>query len=249
MQKEYIKNEYAKMWTQMREKEYKYSDYDKFLINLVEEEIKNNNKKKILEVCCGDGNPFAKKLIQKSDYFGIDISEHLINIAKKSYGEKYFKIDDAEKIQLNSSFDIIICFHSLWYLPNYLQSLREMKRLLKPNGYLIFDALNLKNLENIKEFKKLIFESKGFGKFTRYIKNFIKILSGRGYAKWSDAIHHQPNDIEKIIKIIEEANSSQITQLYGLNTKKNNISILQDSEAEKINSFSKIIFKCKKIND
>ena len=67
-----MKKEYAKMWTQMRKKEYKYDYYDKFLINLISKFAKKDQKKKILEVCCGDGNPFAKKLIPKYDYFGID---------------------------------------------------------------------------------------------------------------------------------------------------------------------------------
>ena len=45
-QKDYMKNEYAKMWTQMRKKEYQYDFYDKFLINLVEKSINKSKKKK-----------------------------------------------------------------------------------------------------------------------------------------------------------------------------------------------------------
>ena len=43
------------MWTQMRNKEYQYGYYDKFLLNLIRKSLKGV-KKKILDVCCGDGN-------------------------------------------------------------------------------------------------------------------------------------------------------------------------------------------------
>ena len=45
-QKDYMKSEYAKMWTQMRNKEYQYGYYDKFLLNLIRKSLKRNKKKK-----------------------------------------------------------------------------------------------------------------------------------------------------------------------------------------------------------
>jgi len=87
-----MKNEYAKMWTQMRKKEYKYNFYDKFLLKLIKKNLKNSKKSKILEVCCGDGNPFAKKLTLKYDYFGIDISNHLSVLPKIITVKKILKL-------------------------------------------------------------------------------------------------------------------------------------------------------------
>ena len=45
-QKDYMKSEYAKMWTQMRNKEYQYDYYDKFLINLIRKTLKKSKKKR-----------------------------------------------------------------------------------------------------------------------------------------------------------------------------------------------------------
>ncbi len=241
-----MKKEYAKMWTQMRKKEYKYDYYDKFLINLISKFAKKDQKKKILEVCCGDGNPFAKKLIPKYDYFGIDISEHLISIAKKNYGKKNFKINDAEKINLKNKFDLIICFHSLWYLPFYTKTIEGMIKLLKPNGCLIFDALNQNNQSNIFDYKRIVFETKGIGKILRFLKNIIKIIFRKGYTKWSNVIHHKLNDINTINNIIDNKKIFKRISLYGLKDKSKKIYKIEAIDNKEINNYNKIIFKCKK---
>ena len=44
-QKNYMKNEYAKMWTQMRNKEYKFGYYDKFLLDLITKSLNTRKKK------------------------------------------------------------------------------------------------------------------------------------------------------------------------------------------------------------
>ena len=241
-----MKNEYAKMWTQMRKKEYRYDFYDKFLINLIKKNLKNSKKSKILEVCCGDGNPFAKKLISNYDYFGIDISNHLIKIAKKNYGKNKFKVVDAEKINIKDKFDMIICFHSLWYLPNYLKSIKKMSKILKPNGCLIFDSLNKNNQSNIKDYKKIVYETRGIGKIIRVLKNILKIILRAGYTKWSDVVHHQLNDIQKINNIINSEKIFRKVSLFGQIDNKKKIIRIDNINNKKINRYNKVIFKCKK---
>ena len=241
-----MKNEYAKMWTQMRKKEYKYNFYDKFLIKLIKKNLKNSKKSKILEVCCGDGNPFAKKLTLKYDYFGIDISNHLISIAKNNYGKKKFKVGDAEKLNIKKKFDMIICFHSLWYLPGYLKSIDKMSKILKPNGCLIFDSLNKNNQNNVKDYKKIVSETKGIGKIKRVFKNFLKIIFRVGYTKWSNVIHQKLNDIQQINNIINNQKIFTEVSLFGQIEKKKKIIKIESINNKKINRCTKIIFKCKK---
>ena len=116
-------------------------------------------EKKILEVCCGDGNPFASKLIsEKYFYKGIDISGFLINLAKKNYGDKYFDIGDAENLKFKKSmFELVFCIHSFWYISNINKTINEMTRVLKPKGYLIFDTLNSLNTQIRQNHEKVIF--------------------------------------------------------------------------------------------
>ena len=147
-----------------------------------------------------DGNPFAKKLISNYDYFGIDISNHLIKIAKNNYGKNKFKVVDAEKINIKDKFDMIICFHSLWYLPSYLKSIKKMSKILTPNGCLIFDSLN-KIIKAILKITKIVYETRGQVKLKEFLKIFW-IIFRVGYTKWSDVVHHKLNDIQKINNII-----------------------------------------------
>ena len=240
-QKNYMKNEYAKMWTQMRNKEYKFGYYDKFLLDLITKSL-NTRKKKILDVGCGDGNPFAKKLISKYDYFGVDISDHLIAIAKKRYGERKFKVVDAEKLKIKKKFDLIICFHSLWYIPGYLKTIKKMTKILKPNGYLIFDSLNKNNPNNINHYRKIVYETKGLGKFFRLLKNLLKIFFKPGYTKWSDVIHHKLNDIQKINNIFCNKKSFKNINLFGLISGKKKFFKIKNINSKNLNIYSKIIF-------
>ncbi len=241
-----MKNEYAKMWTQMRNKEYKFGYYDKFLLDLIIKSL-NNNKKKILDVGCGDGNPFAKKLIQKYDYFGVDISDYLIAIAKKNYGEEKFEVVDAEKLKIKEKFDLIICFHSLWYIPGYLNCIKNMIKILKPNGYLIFDILNKNNQNNINHYREIVYETKGFGKLFRLFKNIIKFFFKPGYTKWSDVIHHKLNDVQKINNIFCNRKIFKNISTFGLISGKKKIFKIKHINNKKIDIYSKIIFRYKKL--
>ena len=51
-----------------------------------------------------------------------------------------------------------------------------MTKILKPNGYLIFDSLNKNNPNNINHYRKIVYETKGLGKFFRLLKNLLKIF-------------------------------------------------------------------------
>ena len=247
-QKNYMKYEYAKTWTKMRKNIYAYNSYDKFLLNLIKK--KNNFKKKqILEVCCGDGNPFASKLISKKyNYKGIDISDFLINLAKNNYGDKYFDIGDAENLKFKKSrFEIVFCIHSFWYISNIKKAINEMTRVLKPKGYLIFDTLNSLNNQIKLNHQKVIFESKGFGKLLRYLKNLIKIITFIGYTKWNDVIHQKPNDIKKIINLLHKNKKLKNLRIFGQLEFNNKIYKLNPKKNLNFKKFKKIIFQCQKI--
>ena len=95
---------------------------------------------------------------------------------KKNYGKDNFKIADVEKLDIREKFDLIICFHSLWYLPSYLNIIKNLSKFLKPNGHLIFDSLNKDNSTNIKDFEKIVYETRGFGKLINFLKILLKFF-------------------------------------------------------------------------
>ena len=110
------------------------------------------NVKRILELGCGTGNhaiPLAKKGFKIS---GIDLSEHMLRIAKskaKSAGVAdmvTFQVGDMRKIPAKGKFDAGLCmFAAFGYLPDLRQAkeaLVSIRRHLRPHALLIFDVWN-----------------------------------------------------------------------------------------------------------
>ncbi|MFX1514632.1 MAG: class I SAM-dependent methyltransferase [Promethearchaeota archaeon] len=119
-------------------------------------------KKKILEVGCGAGyglelisNEFnPKKLV------AFDIIPKLIVIAKqyteqKSIPVKLF-VGDILDIDLPSNeFDCVFCFTVLHHVPKWRQALKELNRVLKPNGVLLIDDHTKRSLDRLERFFKV----------------------------------------------------------------------------------------------
>lgn len=102
--------------------------------------IMDANPKKLLDVGCGTGNVLMK-LNSNEDLclYGLDISEKMIETAKKNLGNKAeLKVGDSEYMPWeDDSFDVIVCNASFHHYPNPEKVLLEMKRVLKSNGTLI----------------------------------------------------------------------------------------------------------------
>lgn len=98
----------------------------------------------VLDYGCGIGSLSGKlngKLI-----VGIDISKSLIRIAKKKY-KRFFIIADGETLPFKrGTFDKIIGRGVLHHLPNPKTGASEVKRVVKPNGKIIFSEPNNKNV-------------------------------------------------------------------------------------------------------
>lgn len=96
---------------------------------------------KVLDSGCGSGRFFEVLRDKGVDYFGVDISESLIAIAKKNYPKVKFRVADALNLPFPSNFfDKIYSISVLHHIPSkdfQLQYLKEVKRTLKPKGFLI----------------------------------------------------------------------------------------------------------------
>lgn len=102
--------------------------------------IMSTNAKKILDVGCGTGNVLIKLSSNRDlKLYGLDISEKMIEIAKKNLGDKAeLKVGDSEYMPWeDNSFDVIVCNASFHHYPNPEKVLIEMKRVLKSSGTLI----------------------------------------------------------------------------------------------------------------
>lgn len=133
--------------------------------------IKANSR--LLDFGCGNGRFYEMVENLKVDYYGIDISEKLIEIAKNKIptGNFYLISEDLNLPFNNDYFDVIVSIATLHHIPSsFLQkkTLKEFFRTLKSEGYLlmtVWDFYKGKNkkylyLNLLKQIKNLLFFKK-----------------------------------------------------------------------------------------
>jgi len=123
--------------------------------------------KNILDAACGDG--YGTYTMSKSADFvtGIDISPEAVEVAKEKYiaDNIAFQVCDVDKLDFeNGCFDMVVSFETIEHVDEKKQNafIREVRRVLKPDGVLVISTPNKKiseerNVENeyhIKEFYK-----------------------------------------------------------------------------------------------
>lgn len=93
----------------------------------------------VLDLGCGNGNIIA--LLQtflNANYYGLDLSESMIDQAEKRLPNAHFMVGDAEKLPYTTeTFDVIICNASFHHYPHPETVIDEIRRVLKAGGTLI----------------------------------------------------------------------------------------------------------------
>ncbi|GAA5520104.1 class I SAM-dependent methyltransferase [Aliifodinibius salicampi] len=98
---------------------------------------------KVLDISCGTGLvtfPIAKAVGGKGEVTGIDLSEGMIDKAaeeakRRGFSNIIFQHMDAEELDLpDESFDVAINSLGLMYYPDPGKAIREMYRVVKPEG-------------------------------------------------------------------------------------------------------------------
>ncbi len=133
------------------------SDYSNILGKYTEpmhcaliKELGGKNVNTLLDVGCGNGT-FLSMVLNKFDVAvsGIDISLKMIEKSKELLDDKAdLKVGDSEHLPWNNeSFDIVTCNASFHHYPSPELVLKEIKRVLKPDGILmIADPFTPNNL-------------------------------------------------------------------------------------------------------
>ena len=94
--------------------------------------------KKILFMGCGSGAECKDAINKDAKVFGIDVSERLIEMAKKNHPKAKFQVCDFEKTNFKeNSFDIVVSIFSLMYKKNLKLTLKELNRILKKSGFIL----------------------------------------------------------------------------------------------------------------
>lgn len=106
-----------------------------------------SNGDTVLDLGCGNGRLIKVLKKYKIKYFGLDISEKLIEIAKKQYPKYKFEVGDILSLPYSDNFfDKVFAIRIFHHIPSEdfrLQALKEIKRVLKPKGLLILTVWNV----------------------------------------------------------------------------------------------------------
>jgi ubiquinone/menaquinone biosynthesis C-methylase UbiE len=116
---------------------------------------------KVLDLGCGNGRWYKIFKEKRVDYFGIDNSEKLIEIAKENFPDAKFFVGDALNLPFpDNFFDKIYSIALLHHIPSEalrIKVLKEAKRVLRPGGILILTCWRVHRLREILAFLKYTF--------------------------------------------------------------------------------------------
>lgn len=96
---------------------------------------------KILEIGCYDGSLLLElsKIYKKSSFYGYDISSSIEKLFKNKCKFNFTKSLD----NLTQKFDLIICVNTFQYVPNSINLLKKLKKLISKNGRIFFLSIFL----------------------------------------------------------------------------------------------------------
>lgn len=123
-----------------------------FEVKILRKHINLPHNKTVLEIGCGKGTGtrLIKKYFHPEKTYGLDIDPEEIEKAKNKTKDKdiIFTVGDAAKLPFkDKTFDAIFDFGVIYHLDDWKASLKEMKRVLRPEGQLILEELSVESFE------------------------------------------------------------------------------------------------------
>ncbi len=112
------------------------------LENLVRQVIQlSTESPKTLDLGCGNGRT-SQIFPSEANYLGIDISDRLIELAKKRFpGRNFMAIDNIyQKNLIDDDFDLVLCLAVMHHLKGRAEQKKFIRRIfdfVKPNGYIL----------------------------------------------------------------------------------------------------------------
>ncbi len=100
--------------------------------------------KDVLEAACGTGQGLGLLLTSARTVTAGDFSTPILAIAGRHYGSRIaLEQFDAQNMSFaDNSFDTVILFEALYYLPDAQRFFAECRRVLRPGGHLLIASAN-----------------------------------------------------------------------------------------------------------
>ena len=104
---------------------------------------------RLLDVGCGNGFFLAFAFERGWDCYGLDNSPGAIQAARQKLSDRVTLTTLLEACYSSDSFDVISLFEVLEHLPNPMDHLREIHRILKPGGWVCISVPNFASFERL----------------------------------------------------------------------------------------------------
>jgi demethylmenaquinone methyltransferase/2-methoxy-6-polyprenyl-1,4-benzoquinol methylase len=115
--------------------------YDAVLANI-------RNADRVLDVGCGTGMLLGPLLQRAKLVVGIDMSPKMLQVAKKRARDAFLVLADADHLPFAAgSFDVAVSVTLLQNMPDPKKTVREMARVIRPDGTAIITSLKRKHSE------------------------------------------------------------------------------------------------------
>lgn len=117
-------------------------------LKIVFDFLERHNHATVLDVGCGPGMMAEYCVDRKFEFFGIDISEKMINECVNKFGHidsTHFSVGKIQNLEFpNTFFDLVLCMGVLEYVDadEIDDAVSEMARVLKPGGTIIISLMN-----------------------------------------------------------------------------------------------------------
>jgi len=117
--------------------------------------------KEVLEIACGAGQGLGYLARRARRVVGIDIDQRVLSLAREHYGSRLeIRQMDAQALSFaDESFDVVIHFEAIYYLPRAEQFASEVRRVLRPGGVLVVCTAN----KDLPDFNPSPFSHRYFG--------------------------------------------------------------------------------------
>lgn len=112
----------------------------RYLIESVERHVPASGR--LLEIGCSTGILGSWFILNGYDYLGTDIAEPAVAKARSCFGEKYFATTAEQDVSELEKFDAIFHAGTIGCVDSPFQLTRQLLKLLKPGGVLLFNAPN-----------------------------------------------------------------------------------------------------------
>jgi SAM-dependent methyltransferase len=103
------------------------------------------NGRRVLDAACGPGL-YAEELVRRgAEVIGLDQSPRMIELCRERVGQGDFRVHDlADPISWlpDDSVDLVLFALAIEYVDDRVAALRELRRVLRPGGALVFSRLH-----------------------------------------------------------------------------------------------------------